>query len=103
MKGVRGMFHWICFPFAADKAMQSQHPPSPLHKGETNYQKQLTTKLFHDYEQERTLAENHPLRHHDTHGDSHHLGHHLVHRHDELKIKEGASSGEGTEKVLSLK
>ena len=26
--------------------MQSQHPPSPLHKGETNYKNYTTTKLF---------------------------------------------------------
>ena len=38
-----------------------------------------------NYEQKRTLAENHPLRHYDTYGDSHYAGNHLVHRHDELK------------------
>ena len=45
------MFHWLWHPlmFNADEAMQSQHPPSPLHKGEkktqnSKLQKNMTKK-----------------------------------------------------------
>ena len=52
----------------------------------------LSTIIYHlsfiIYHEERTLAKNHPLRHHDTYGDSNHLRNHLVHRTDAVRHNE---------------
>ena len=74
------------------QALLSQHPPSPLHKGEKKLSvicvpssnPQLTTQNSKNHDQKRTHTENHPFAGNHPHRHRHHFGHHLVHKFDAI-------------------
>ena len=73
------------------QALRSQHPPSPLHKGEkktpcTLWSKnpQLITQNSNRHDQKRTYPENYSPAGDHSHRHRHHFGHHLVHKFDAI-------------------
>ena len=71
----------------------------------TSYIIHYTLYIIHKKHEKRTLAKNHPVRHHHPYGDSDHLGHHLVHRPDAMKAyptKQCRSVPHGTLRHLSI-